>query len=170
LAWRPDVDSVPAPLFSSEYREISPTVSPDGRWIAYASDETGRYEIYVRPFPDVSAGRWQASIGGGRNPQWALNGQELFFQGPTQEMMVVEFEGTTSEFVARTPAVLFQSDLSWLFMNLTRVLYDVAPDDQHFLIGAVVQATSGSTDDGPPPPSVVLVNNFVEELKRRVGN
>lgn len=84
--------------------------------------------------------------------------------------MVVEFESTTSEFVAPSPpAVLFQSDPSWLFINLTGVLYDVAPDDQHFLIGAVVQTTSGSTDDGPLP-SVVLLNNFVEELKRRVGN
>ena len=64
LAWRPGVDSVPVPLFRSDYREIKPTVSPDGRWIAYASYETGRYEIYVRPFPDVSAGRWQVSIDG----------------------------------------------------------------------------------------------------------
>ena len=81
LAWRPGVDSVPVPLFQSDYREIKPTVSPDGRWIAYASDETGRYEIYVRPFPDVSAGRWQVSIDGGRSPHWAHSGQELFFQG-----------------------------------------------------------------------------------------
>ena len=170
LAWRPDEDSVPAPLFSSPYRETGPAVSPDGRWLAYASDETGRYEIYVRPFPDVSAGRWVASIGGGRNPQWAHSGQELFFQGPTQEMMVVDFETTTSEFVAGTPEVLFEADRSWLVQNLTGLFYDVAPDDQRFLIAAIVIATSGSTDDGPPLPSVVLVNNFMEELRQRVGS
>ena len=84
--------------------------------------------------------------------------------------MVVEFERTTSEFVAGAPAVLFQADPSWLFGNLNGLFYDVAPDDQRFLIGAIVTATTGSTDDGPPPPSVVLVNNFVEELRRQVGN
>ena len=69
LPWRTDVDSVPDPLLSSEYRKINSTVSSDGCCIAYVSDETGRYEIYMRLFPDVSAGRWQTSIGGGRNSQ-----------------------------------------------------------------------------------------------------
>ena len=167
LAWRPGVDSVPAPLFAAEYRVISPAVSPDGRWIAYASDETGRYEIYVRPFPDVSAGRWLVSIDGGRNPQWAHSGREIFFQGRAQEMMVVEVETTTSEFVAGTPLVLFEAEQPWLFANLTGVFYDVAADDQRFLIASIV-SVGGSDDDAPP--NVVLVNNFVEILKQQVPN
>lgn len=80
LSLRPGADAAPAAILGSAYREINSAMSPDGRWIAYASDEAGRYEIYVRPFPDVSAGRWQVSINGGRAPRWAHSGRELFFQ------------------------------------------------------------------------------------------
>ena len=65
FALRPDVDSVPTPLMTADFDEIYPALSPDGRWIAYASNETGRYEVYIRPFPDVESGRWQISPQGG---------------------------------------------------------------------------------------------------------
>jgi hypothetical protein len=158
-AFRPGRDSVPTPLFSGEYREVGPAVSPDGRWIAYASDETGRYEVYVRPFPDVNAGRWQISIDGGRNPQWAHSGRELFFQGDGRRMMVVPITpGAT--FGAGTPSMLFQGDVAWEGTG------GVHPDDQRFLMSTSVIAGADSIEAALP--SVVLVNNFAEELRRLV--
>jgi len=67
------------PLIKTALGESSPRISPDGRWIAYASDESGRTEVYVRPFPEVDQGRWQVSTDGGVDPRWAKNGRELFF-------------------------------------------------------------------------------------------
>jgi hypothetical protein len=166
LVMRPGTDEEPVPLFAGSYRELNPTVSPDGRWIAYASDETGRYEIYVRPFPDVRAGRWQVSINGGRYPQWAHSGREMFFQGPSQEMMAVEVAAGAA-FDAGDPYMLFEASPQWETGNLTGVYYDVHPDDQRFLI-ATRSVTGSDEQEGPAPPPVILVNNFFEELKARV--
>jgi serine/threonine-protein kinase len=164
LAFRPGTDSVPAPLLVAEdYNHISPAISPDGRWLAYASNETGRFEIYVRPFPDVSAGRWQVSIDGGRTPKWAHSGRELFFQDPDENMMVVEVEAD-AEFRSTPPLRLFAAVNPWLGINLTGVLYDVAPDDERFLIGTLSDLAGA---EGEPAPAV-LVNNFGQELERLV--
>jgi hypothetical protein len=166
LVMRPGTDEEPVPLFAGSYRELNPTVSPDGRWIAYASDETGRYEIYVRPFPDVGTGRWQVSINGGRSPHWAHSGRELFFQGPNQEMMAVDITGGPS-FDSATPNLLFEASPQWEVGNLNGVYFTVHPDDQRFLIAS--RSVAGSdADDGAAPPPVILVNNFFEELKARV--
>jgi serine/threonine-protein kinase len=62
-------------------------ISPDGRWIAYESDESGQFEIYVRPFPKIDTGRWQISTAGGTRPVWAKNGQELFYMAPLGALM-----------------------------------------------------------------------------------
>ena len=164
LVLRPGSDSVPTRLFATEFREVSPSVSPDGRWIVYASDETGRYEIYVRPFPDVSAGRRPVSVDGGRSPRWAHSGTEIFFQGPDAEMMVVDVE-TGGDLVVGVPYRLFERGDRWLALNLSGTVYDVALDDQRFMVAAIV-ATGG--DDAPPAPRFILVNNFFEELKRLV--
>ena len=169
LALRPGVDSAAAALLTSEYREIDPAVSPDGRWIAYASDETGRYEVYVRPFPEVATGRWQLSIDGGRAPHWSRDGGEIFFQGPEQEMMVAAVDNSSSFRVA-PPELLFESDPSWLFSNFGGLFYDVAPDDQRFLVGARVTGVEAAERNAPDVPRVVLVNNFMEILKVRVPN
>ncbi len=67
------------PLVSTTFAEIQPEISPDGHWLAYASDESGRPEIYVQPFPNVSSGRWQVSTAGGTRPAWARSGMELFY-------------------------------------------------------------------------------------------
>ena len=65
-------------LLGAEFNESTPAISPDGRWIAYASNESGRAEVYVQPFPDMD-GKWQVSVEGGREPVWAPDGRELFF-------------------------------------------------------------------------------------------
>lgn len=78
-AIRLGVDSIPRPLLVTPFEERVPTVSPDGRYLAYVSNETGRQEVFVRPFPDVTSGRWQVSTNGGQAPLWSRSGTELFF-------------------------------------------------------------------------------------------
>ena len=72
-------DSTLTPLVTGPATEIEPTVSPDGRWLAYASNESGQPEVYVRPFPDAGSARWQVSVAGGRDPMWSHSGKELFY-------------------------------------------------------------------------------------------
>src|SRR5262249_2356541 len=99
------------PLLQTRFNERNAEVSPDGRWLAYESDESGRDEIYVRPFPDVDAGRWPISADGGTRPVWARNGRELFYTtGSTPNpvrLMRVSIE-TTPGFVAGPPQLLFE--------------------------------------------------------------
>ncbi|MDX1647220.1 MAG: hypothetical protein R3304_08750, partial [Longimicrobiales bacterium] len=164
-AFRPGVDTVPQPLLAnSEYDEMYPQISPDGRWLAYQTTETDRHEIYVRPFPDVGSGRWQISVDGGRNPQWSHSGDELFFQGPNREMMVVDVE-TSGGFSAGTPRTLFQNDPDWIWGDILGNIYDVHPDDQRFVLGMAV----GSDDDDDDAPDAVLVTNFLQVLRSQTG-
>jgi serine/threonine-protein kinase len=77
--FRPGVDSAPTEISTGRFDEYAPTVSPDGRWLAYVSVESGREEVYVRPFPDITRARWQVSPSGGYSPVWSRDGRELFF-------------------------------------------------------------------------------------------
>ena len=74
-------------LVQTTFTERNGEISPDGRWLAYQSDESGQFEIYVRPFPDVNSGRWQISTGGGTRPLWARRGRELFYVAPDGAVM-----------------------------------------------------------------------------------
>jgi len=119
--------------------------------------------VFVRPFPNVGAGRWQVSVDGGRNPRWAHNGRELFFQGPANEMMVAAVL-TSPAFHPGPPRKLFDADPDWAWADLSGVMYDVAPDDRRFVVARDVDAP------GVVTPAVVLVNNFAEELRTRLPN
>jgi serine/threonine-protein kinase len=77
------------PLVQTPFNERNGEISPDGRWLAYEADDSGRYNIYVRPFPDVSSGHWQVSTDGGTRPLWARNSQELFYLSATGALMRV---------------------------------------------------------------------------------
>ena len=168
LGYRLGEDSEPTRLLAETYNEFDPAVSPDGRWIAYASNETGADEVYVRPFPDVSAGRWQVSSEPARYPRWAHGGRELYFQedGPQPSVWMVEFE-TTEIFRPGAPSLLFESPGGWSGSALFGVPYDVADGDERFLIPLLAGSAGG---DGAAAPSLVLVNNFFEELTRLVPN
>jgi Tol biopolymer transport system component len=165
--FRPGVDTVPVPLMADPgYDEMYPDVSPDGRLIAYQSTETDRHEIYVRPFPDVTSGKWQVSVNGGRQPRWSPLGDELFFQGPNREMMVAEVE-VEPAFRASTPVTLFDGEDSWYFGDILGNFFFVAPDAQRFMMARqVAEATTPAGEE--EPVRAVLVNNFIEELKARV--
>ena len=94
------------PLLQEKYLEIQPKISPDGRWMAYLSDESGKNEIYVRPFPEVNKGRWQISTSGGNSPLWSRDGRELFYRSADSVMAVaVQTEPT---FKPGKPEVLFR--------------------------------------------------------------
>ena len=107
-----DGDHRVQPLLQTPFDEQEGTISPDGRWIAYESDSSGRSEIYVRPFPAVAGGQSQVSTAGGRRPLWARDGRELFYLapsiGPTSTLMRVPVEARGTVWNAGTPVALFQ--------------------------------------------------------------
>jgi serine/threonine-protein kinase len=144
-------------LVAGQFRERNPEVSRDGHWLAYQSDESGAYEVYVRPFPDVGKGKWQVSERGGTRPLWAHNGKELFYAGGDQTLMSVTFTEKAGAFVRSTPAKLFV--FPQLTGGVTRT-FDVSTDDQRFVI-----PKSGAN---PERAEFRVVVNWLEELKKKV--
>ncbi len=169
LAFRPGVDSVAQPLLAEEYDEQEPALSPDGRWLAYISNETGVFEVSVRPFPDVAAGKWTVSTDGGIMPVWAHSGRELFFMDSNRGLVAAEFDPDFDTDSSGSPigerVTLFT--LPPMYTTSTvNIVYGVAPGDQRFLMARAYQ---DETQESPASP-FVLVNNFFEELKQRVPN
>ena len=164
VGFRPGVDSLSVPLIATEFREHQPALSPDGRWLAYASDRTGRSEIYVRPFPDVNASRLQVSTEGGLAPSWAHGGEELFFLDQTRALVSARVE-TDSEFSVSRREKLFTLPPRIHSRNGDTRFFDVAIDDQRFLMGR--EREQFDTDQ---VARTYLANNFLDELKRRVPN
>ncbi|HEX2635998.1 MAG TPA: protein kinase [Gemmatimonadales bacterium] len=151
-------DTTPVPLLTTGAREMSPTVSPDGRWLAYVSNESGRDEVYVRPFPDVASAKWQVSVSGGTVPMWARNGRELFYldgKGEMTSLPIVPGPG----FAVGQPKVLFSA--SPFVIGGNAGVYDVSPDGQRFVM--VRPATVAGESE------LVVVQNWFEELRARVG-
>ena len=154
-------DTAPVPLVVTRYNEYSMALSPDGRWLAYTSDESGRAEVYVRPFPATSTGRWQVSSGGGAFPRWAHSGRELFFESPGGDFMVAAVTpGAT--FVSAEPKRLF-GGMGTQFVRSSSVPYwDVAHDDRHFLM---MRVGAGASENN----QIVAVDNWLGELRARMG-
>ena len=156
------------PLIATPANERSATVSPDGRWVAYQSDESGQYEIYVRSFPDVGAGGlWQISNAGGTSPLWSRDGRELFYfdEGPpggeTSAVMAVSVE-TDEIFRPGSPETLFQG--AYLSPQIDGTFYDVSADGQRFLMISNIAVA----DDEAGEPKIIIVENWFEELEQRV--
>jgi len=159
FAWRSGPDSVTVPVAADPgFDEQSPALSPDGRWLAYVSDESGRWEVYVRPFPEVNAGRWQISVEGGGAPAWSHSGRELFYRSG-QGLMAVAVV-TTPTFTPVQQKVLFS--LAEYFVSGTRSGYDMTADDQRFVMIR--------DEEAQVEGDLVIVQNFFEELKQRVPN
>lgn len=152
------------PLFESPGQRRNAEISPDGRFIAYESASSGRFEIYVRPFPDVASGRWQISTEGGVQPLWSRDGRELFYRGP-DTLFAVRVD-TEDGFRAGEQESLFVDSyylgLTRGVAQLTARAYDVSPDGQRFLM------IKGPHAAPSEPMDVVLVQNWLEELERLV--
>jgi Tol biopolymer transport system component len=145
------------PFLRTPFNESVPRFSPDGRWLAYISNESGRYEIYVQPYPGPG-GKWQISTEGGTEPAWNPNGKELFYRSG-DKMMAVDI-ATQPGFSAGKPRVLFEG--RYEPTPATFPNYDVSPDGQRFLMLKPAEASEAA------PTQINVVLNWFEELKRRV--
>jgi serine/threonine-protein kinase len=158
-AARPGLDSAPIPLATTEFEEFSPTLSPDGRWLAYSSDETRRTEVYVRPFPSAGAARFQVSREGGGEPTWSRSGREIFYRNAAGDLVAARIApGPT--FRVESERVLF-STREYLTDNRHRH-YTVSPDDQAFYFVRAMDIVGGGS-------KLIVVLNWFEELKEKVG-
>jgi len=155
-------DTTTVPVAMEPYDEKGVALSPDGKWVAYESTETGTDEVYVRPFPDVDGGKWQVSTGGGINPRWARNGRELFYVNAKGEMVVAQVQmGEGFRVGERRPMFSLNDHLLFYGPNYTG--WDVAPDGQRFLMVQLASEEEGATHD------LVVVENFFRELREKVG-
>jgi serine/threonine-protein kinase len=145
------------PLLESSYNEDNAAISPDGRWLAYQSDESGTTEVYVRPYPDIESGRWQISNGGGSRPVWSPAGGELFFLDSEGIIAAVPID-TRAAFTAGAPKAIHNKRY---YPGPAGRGFDVARDGRRFL---VIQETSSDADRRPA--SLVLVQNWFDELSR----
>jgi Tol biopolymer transport system component len=145
------------PFLQTRFNETAPRFSPDGHWLAYMSDESGRFEIYVQPYPGPG-GKWQISAEGGREPVWNPNGRELFYRSD-DKMMAVEIT-TQPRFSVGKPRVLFEGH--YQPTPVTYPAYDVSPDGQRFLMLKPVEQEQAA------PTQINVVLNWFEELKQKV--
>jgi serine/threonine-protein kinase len=153
----------PQPLLAEPFNEFNAEVSPDGQWLAYESNESGRNEIYVRPFPKVDAGRHQVSTNGGRQPLWRRTGQELFYESMGTLMRVPVQAGSTSW--RGTPEKVVDASPYLVRPRFgSGRMYDVSADGKRFLM---IKETSVA-DEPPSSARIILVQNWFEELKRLV--
>ena len=154
-------------LLQEKNWEVEPQISPDGRYVAYQSDESGKGEIYVRTFPDVNKGKWQVSSSGGNSPLWSPDGRELFYRSGDATMAVeVETEPT---FKRGNPKALFQGTYFWppVFPKSVITPWDIHPNGKKFLMIKPAASTgAASTEVGSRKINIVL--NWFEELKQRV--
>jgi Tol biopolymer transport system component len=142
------------PITQTQFNELQPQVSPGGRWISYMSDESGRYEIYVRPFSESSqqGGKIKVSEGGGTEARWRRDGKELFYLSDQTKMMAVEVS-TTPSFKAGVPHPLFQTRIH----RGSGFQWDVSPDGKRFLFATVATEKSDA---------ITIVTNWQATLKK----
>ena len=159
----PGVSQSPVePLAETRFKGAMADFSPNGRYLAYQSDESGRSEIYVRPFPRVDNGRWQVSTAGGTRPVWARSGRELFYLDASNSLTAVPVGTSEPTISIGIPAKVF--DTKYAEPNPSRH-YDVSADGQRFLM----LKDSAAGDPNATAVSMVLVEHWFEELKRRVN-
>ncbi|MEJ2205605.1 MAG: hypothetical protein P8170_16020, partial [Gemmatimonadota bacterium] len=157
-------DSTPVTLVEGDYSELHPAVSPDGRWLAYTSNESGTNEVYVRPFPDTDGGRWQVSNGGGLSPVWSPTGNALYYVDGSSRMVSARVQADAT-FTVEGLTPLFNvsgvSGFSSSTNNLYHTSFAVTPTDSAFIFLAPRQL-SGAGEG----PRLVWVDNWFADLRR----
>jgi dipeptidyl aminopeptidase/acylaminoacyl peptidase len=157
----------PIPVATGPYPELNAALSPDGRWIAFAADEGGQYQVYVCAFPSDCEAKYQVSSDGGFAPVWGRNGRELFFVAPpspsTRGLVLTSVEvrlGSSFDW-GQSQALFDVSNFRLLGPDYTVGHYDVAPDGQRFVFARAVSSR---------PSQLVVVQNFFEVLRRAVAD
>jgi serine/threonine-protein kinase len=159
MALQAGVDTTWRPIVATGFQELAPALSPDGHWLAYSSNETGRAEVYVRPFPDAATGKIQVSTTGGTVPHWTRKGDELFYVSADNEMMAARVR-TAPAFAVLATTRLFST--AGFLTTSQHDAYDVTADGQRFLM---LRPETGTTTDYAAP-HVILVEHFIAYLKR----
>jgi serine/threonine-protein kinase len=147
--WKP---GKPWVFLDSPMVENYPEFSPDGRWLAYMSNETGTFEIYVRPFPGPG-GKWQVSTAGGKNPKWSPNRRELFYYVDDDRVMVVPYTVEGDKFQAEKARL-------WSEKRFASRLLDVHPDGDRFAVITNLRESDARQD------KVVFIFNFFDYLRQ----
>jgi serine/threonine-protein kinase len=146
------------PLLDTPFDERNPAFSPDGRWLAYASNESGNFEVFVRPFPQPG-GRWQISTGGGRFPLWSRDGRELLFQTRDGQITAVGYTVQGGSFATGKPRFWTEARLP-IFGGAS--CFDLAPDGKR-----LAAIAGGDSHDDRPPTHLTFLLNFFDELRRK---
>ncbi len=146
-------DRKPIPVLQTPFREVGAVFSPDGRWIAYTSDESGREEVYVTPFPGPGR-KWQVSTSGGNLPRWSDTGREVFFDGPGERIMAAAVSARGDTFQVGRTQPLFE-----ILPQRPGNIFDVTPDGQRFLVNTATRAQTSAP--------MTLVVNWPAELKKK---
>jgi serine/threonine protein kinase len=143
----------PFPVVATNFLDVTPSFSPDGKWLAYANDETGRMEVYIQPFPS-GAGRWQVSTAGGSRPNWRKDGKELFFFDRDQQIMAVDVNQNGASLQLGTPRALFKA----ITVSAALGPYAVSADGKKFVMNMLLP------ESGTEP--LTLITNWTADLKR----
>jgi eukaryotic-like serine/threonine-protein kinase len=152
----------PEPFAHTMANEVQPAFSPDGRWMAYASDESGLYEVYVRPFPvTAGGGKWQISSGGGKMPAWSRDGKSLFFETVDSRIMAAGYTVNGVSFSPGKPRLWSEKRLTAPTSDQN---YDLSPDGTRIegLVASTAEETKTSIH-------VTFLLNFFDELRRRTS-
>jgi len=150
--WAMRIGETPYPLIVTPNNEASAQVSPNGKWIAYDSDESGSQEVYVRRYPNINEGKWTISTGGGHHPRWAPNGHELYYAlGSAIYAVSVDAKGTS--LVAGTPEMLFSGPFDLLTTD-----YTLSVDGTRFIMI--------ESDPNARPTQIQVVLNWADEVTR----
>jgi len=143
----------PFPVIATNFLDVTPAFSPDGKWLAYANNETGRMEIYIQPFPG-GAGRWQVSTAGGSKPNWRKDGKELYFFSVDQQMMAVDVSQKGASLQLGTPHALFKATT----VSGSSGAYTVSADGKRFVMNTVLPQSITEP--------LTLITNWPADLKQ----
>ena len=163
LGRRPGTDTALIPLVAApNYNEAAIALSPDSRWLAYESTEAGPAEVFIRPFPNTDAGKWQVSTTGGFAPLWSRNGRELFYVTPRREMVAVTVSGASAPELGERQVLFTLPNDMYGGTPENYTAHDVAPDGR-FLMLRLARGDSLTV-------RLLVIENFSEELKARARN
>ncbi|QJR37510.1 protein kinase domain-containing protein [Gemmatimonas groenlandica] len=160
-ATRPALDSIARTLVAQGFKATGAVLSPDGRWLAYVSNEQGPNEVFVRPYPNVNGGKSQVSSGDGSAPLWSHSGRELFYTANGKMHVVSIQPGPT--FSAAPPRALFTIPVDIRSGSPLRGTFAISPDDRRFLM-----VRDNKWEDMAGTPTLVVVQNFFEELRAKL--